>query len=59
MTRRRRSQVGLVLAGAVVIAAGLAIGLVELLRYPKGSLWVIVAVAAGLIALIMKLRGSA
>jgi len=58
MTRRRRSQLGLVLAGAVVIAAGVAIGLVELLRYPKGSVWVVVAVAAGLIALIMKLRGS-
>jgi len=55
---RRRSQIGLVLAGAVVIAAGVAVGLVELFRYPKGSVWVVVAVAAGLIALIMRLRGS-
>jgi hypothetical protein len=58
MSRRRRSQLGLVLAGAVVIAAGVAVGLVELFRYPKGSVWVVVAVAAGLIALIMKVRGS-
>jgi hypothetical protein len=58
MTRRRRSQLGLVLAGGVVILAGVAIGLAELLRYPKGSVWVIVAAAALLIAAIMKLRGS-
>jgi hypothetical protein len=55
--RRRRSQTGLVLAGAVVVAAGVAIGLVELFRFPKGSVWVVVAVTIALVATIMKLSG--
>jgi hypothetical protein len=53
--RRRRSQAGLVLAGGVVIAAGVAIGLVELFRLPKGSVWVVVAVTIALVFSIMKL----
>jgi hypothetical protein len=52
---RRRAQTGLVLAGAVVVAAGVAIGLVELFRFPKGSVWVVVAVTIALIVAIMKL----
>ena len=55
--RRRRSQTGLVIAGAVVIAGGVAIGLAELLHYPKGSVWVVVAVTAALVFAIMKLSG--
>jgi len=55
--RRRRSQTGLVLAGGVVIAAGVAIGLVELFRFPKGSVWVVVAVTVALVFAIMKLSG--
>ena len=55
--KRRRSQTGLVIAGAVVIAGGVAIGLVELLGYPKGSVWVVVAVTAALVFTIMKLSG--
>jgi hypothetical protein len=55
--RRRRSQAGLVLAGGVVIAAGVAIGLVELFRLPKGSVWVVVGAAVALVFAIMKLTG--
>ena len=33
-------------AGGIVVAAGVAIALVELLRYPKGSVWVVVGAAA-------------
>ena len=55
--KRRRSQLGLVLAGSVVIAAGVAIGLVELFAYPKGSVWVVVAVTVALVVAIMKLSG--
>ena len=54
---RRRSQVGLVLAGGVVIAGGVAIGVVELLGFPKGSVWVVVAVTIGLVAVVMKASG--
>ena len=50
--RRRRSHVGLVLAGVVVIAAGFAVAIVEALRLPKGSIWVVVAATVLLIALI-------
>jgi len=55
--KRRRSQTGLVIAGAVVIAGGVAIGVVELLGYPKGSVWVVVAATAALVFAIMKLSG--
>ena len=51
--RRRRSRVGLVLAGAVVIVAGFAIALVEALRLPKGSIW---AVVAGTVLLVAAIR---
>ena len=45
MTRRRRSHVGLIINGAVVIAAGFGIALVEVYRLPKGSLWIVVGAA--------------
>ena len=52
---RRRARAGLVLAGAVVIAAGVAVGLVEMYRLPKGSIWIVVGGAVLLIALIRAL----
>ena len=55
--RRRRSQTGLVVAGGVVVAAGVAIGLVELFHFPKGSVWVVVAITIALVFAIMKLSG--
>ena len=53
----RRSQWSSVLAGSVVVAAGFAIGIVELLRLPKGTVWLVVAAAVGLIALIRLMSG--
>jgi hypothetical protein len=50
--RDRRSQTGLAIAGGVVIAAGFAVALVEALRLPKGSIWVVVAVAVLLVVVI-------
>jgi len=55
--RRRRSQTGLVLAGGVVIMAGVAVGLAELFRFPKGTVWVIVALTIAVVFAIMKLSG--
>ena len=49
---RRRSHRGLVLAGAVIVAAGFAVAIVEALRLPKGSIWVVVGSAAAVVALI-------
>ena len=43
MPRRRRSHVGLVVSGVVVILAGFAIAMVEALRLPKVSIWVVVS----------------
>ena len=48
----KRSRLGLLLAGAVVIAAGFTVALVELLHFPKGTIWVVVAVAGLLVAAI-------
>lgn len=50
--KRQRSQAGLLLAGGVVIAAGFAVALVEAFRFPRGSVWVVVAVAVLLVAAI-------
>lgn len=49
---RRRSHRGLVLAGGVIVAAGFAVAIVEALHLPKGSIWVVVACAAGVVAVI-------
>ena len=43
------------LAGVVVIAAGLAVGLVEVYQFPKGSIWVVVGATVLLVALIRAL----
>jgi UDP-N-acetylmuramyl pentapeptide phosphotransferase/UDP-N-acetylglucosamine-1-phosphate transferase len=44
-----------VIAGGVVIAAGVAVGLVEVYRLPKGSIWVVVGVTVLLVLLIRAL----
>jgi hypothetical protein len=49
---RRRSHRGLVLAAVVIGLAGFAVAIVEALRLPKGSIWVVVAVAAILVGVI-------
>ena len=55
--KRRRSQLGLVLAGGIVIAGGVAVGMVELFGFPKGSVWVVVTVTIVLVVAVMKLSG--
>jgi hypothetical protein len=48
----RRSRLGQALAGAVVVAGGVAVAVVEMLHFPKGSIWVVVAATVALVALI-------
>jgi hypothetical protein len=55
MKPSRRSNRGMVLAGAVVIAAGFAIAIVEAMRLPKFSIWVVVGVTVIVVALIRAL----
>jgi len=50
MTRQGRWST--IATGGVVIAAGFAIALVELLRFPKGSVWIVVGVAALLLFIL-------
>ena len=38
----RRSAIPSVIGGLIVIAAGIGVGVVEALRWPKGSLWFVV-----------------
>ena len=52
MPRSRRSHVGLIVSGAVVIAAGFAIALVEAYKLPKGSIWFVVAAAVLVVAIV-------
>ena len=49
---RRRSHRGLVLAGVVIVATGFAIAIVEAMRLPKGSIWLVVAGAAVIVTAI-------
>lgn len=55
---RRRARFGLVLAGGVVIAGGFAVGLVELLRWPRGSVWLVVGATIVIAALIRVLTAG-
>ena len=52
MPRRRRSNVGLMLSGGVVIAAGFAVAIVEALHFPKASIWVVVSATILIVAAI-------
>ena len=54
--RRRGSHIGLMLAGAVVIAAGFAVALVEVFRFPKGSIWIVVGVTVVVVGIIRSFR---
>ena len=47
-----RSGTGTILAASVVIAAGFAVAIVEMLRLPKGTIWVVVAIAVALLAIV-------
>ena len=48
----KRSRTGTILAAAVLIAAGFTVAIVEMLRLPKGTIWIVVAVAVGALAVI-------
>lgn len=47
-----RARWGTVLSASVVIAAGFAVAAVEMLRFPKGTIWLVVAAAVALLAVI-------
>ena len=49
---KRRARWPSIAAGGVVIAAGFAIAFVELLRFPKGTVWVVVGATALLLFLL-------
>ena len=52
---RRRRRWPAILAGGVVIAAGFGVALVEVYRWPQGSLWFVVGAAVLLVFLIRML----
>jgi hypothetical protein len=56
MARRRRSHVGLALSGVVVILAGFAVAIVEVLHYPKGSIWFVVAATVLAVAILRSMK---
>lgn len=53
--RRRGPRWAPVLAGGVVVAAGFAVALVEVYRWPKGSIWLVAGAAVLLVFLIRRL----
>jgi cobalamin synthase len=48
----KRSRTGTILAAAVLIGAGFAVAVVEILRLPKGTIWIVVAVAVAALTII-------
>jgi len=52
MVSGKRSRAGTILSAGVVIAAGFGVAVVEMLRLPKGTIWVVVAAAAAVLAAI-------
>jgi hypothetical protein len=52
MTPARRSHAGLVLSAIVIVLAGFGVAIVEAMRFPRGSIWIVVAVAALVVLLI-------
>ena len=50
--RGKRSCTGTILAAAVLIGAGFAVAAVEILRLPKGTIWIVVAVAVAVLTII-------
>jgi len=52
---RRRSHWGTVLAAGILIVAGFGVAVVEALRLPKGSIWLVVATALLLLFAIRRL----
>jgi hypothetical protein len=47
-----RQRLGLVLAGAVVVAGGFAIAIVEAMLWPRGTIWIVAGATVGLVVLI-------
>ena len=43
---------GTVLSASVIVAAGFAVAVVEMLRLPKGTIWVVVVAAVAVLAAI-------
>jgi uncharacterized membrane protein YgaE (UPF0421/DUF939 family) len=52
MVSGKRTRTGTILSASVVIAGGFAVAAVELLRAPKATIWVVVAAAVAVLALI-------
>jgi hypothetical protein len=48
----KRSRTGPILAAGVLIAAGFTVAVVEMLRLPKGTIWIVVAAAVAMLAVI-------
>jgi hypothetical protein len=51
-------RLGLVLAGAVVVAGGFGIAIVEAMLWPRGTIWVVAAATVGIVVLIRALTGK-
>ena len=47
-----RARTGMVLAGGVIIAGAVGVALVEWLRFPKGTIWLVVGGTVVLVAIV-------
>jgi hypothetical protein len=50
-----RARTGMLLAGGVIVAGAVGVAVVEWLRFPKGTIWLVIGGTVVLVALIRAL----
>ena len=53
-----RARTGMVLAGGVIVAGAVGVAIVEWLRFPKGTIWLVIGATVALVAIIRTLTAG-
>jgi hypothetical protein len=53
-----RARTGMLLAGGVIVAGAVGVALVEWLRFPKGTIWLVVGATVVTVAIIRRLTAG-
>jgi len=49
-----RARTGMVLAGGVIVAGAVGVAIVEWLRFPKGTIWLVIGATVAIVAIIRR-----
>jgi hypothetical protein len=53
-----RARAGMVVAGCVIVAGAVGVALVEWLRFPKGTIWLVIGGTVVIVAIIRTLTAG-